>query len=146
MQPLDPDWERRVRESFLRQDFMQHLGAELLAVRPGYCEIRVPFRRELTQQHGYFHAGVSGAIADSASGYAAFTLMPTNSSVLTVEYKLNLVAPAAGDALLARAEVVRSGQTLKVCRADVFALNKNAETLCAATLSTIMTMFHRPDS
>jgi uncharacterized protein (TIGR00369 family) len=146
MQPFDPDFERKVRESFLRQDFMQHLGAEMLAVRPGYCEIRVPFRRELTQQHGYFHAGVSGAIADSASGYAAFTLMPTNSSVLTVEYKMNLVAPAVGQALVTRAQVVRSGKTLKVCRADVFAVQDGEETLCATSLSTIMTMFDRKDS
>jgi uncharacterized protein (TIGR00369 family) len=89
---------------------------------------------------------VSGAIADSASGYAAFTLMPTNSSVVTVEYKMNLVAPAVGQALVTRAQVVRSGKTLKVCRADVFAVQDGEETLCATSLSTIMTMFDRKDS
>jgi uncharacterized protein (TIGR00369 family) len=142
---LDPQFEQRVRESFLRQGFMQYLGAQMTAVRPGACEIRVPFRGELTQQHGFFHAGVSGAIADSASGYAAYTLMPTDASVLTVEYKMNLVAPAAGQWLVTRAEVVRSGKTLKVCRADVFAVRDGVETLCATALSTIMTMFDRPD-
>lgn len=145
-QALDSEFERKVRESFLRQPFMQHLRAEMTAVHPGACEIRVPFRAELTQQHGFFHAGVSGAIADSASGYAAFTLMPTQSSVLTVEYKLNLVAPARGDWLLTRAQVIRNGKTLKVCRAEVFAMQGAAETLCAVSLSTIMTMFDRKDS
>ncbi len=143
---LDPAFERKVRESFLRQAFMQHLGAQMGTVRPGACEIRVPFRGELTQQHSFFHAGVSGAIADSASGYAAYTLMPTESSVLTVEYKLNLVAPARGEWLVARAEVLRNGKTLKICRADVFAVRDGSETLCATSLSTIMTMFDRKDS
>jgi len=145
-QALDPDFEHKVRESFLRQPFMQHLGAELTAVQTGACEIRVPFRAELTQQHGFFHAGVSGAIADSASGYAAFTLMPTQSSVLTVEYKLNLVAPAMGDSLVTRAQVIRNGKTLKVCRAEVYGVKGGAETLCAVSLSTIMTLFDRKDT
>lgn len=144
-QPLDPQFENKVRDSFLRQAFMQYLGAEMVAIRPGACEIRVPYRTELTQQHGFFHAAISGAIADSASGYAAYTLMPTESSVLTVEYKLNLVAPASGETLLTRAEVLRNGKTLKVCRADVFAVKEGVETLCATSLSTIMTMFDRKD-
>jgi uncharacterized protein (TIGR00369 family) len=99
---IDSHWERRVRESFQRQGLMQHPGAELMAVRAGDCEIRVQFRQELTQQHGYFHAGVTSAIADTASGYAAYSLMPADHSVLTVEYKINLVAPTAGDMLIAR--------------------------------------------
>src|SRR6202030_2436872 len=102
-QAIDPGFERRVRESFLRQGLMQHLRAELAALRAGECEIRVPFRKELTQQHGYFHAGVTAAIADSACGYSAFTLMPADCSVLTVEYKINLLAPADGELLIARA-------------------------------------------
>jgi uncharacterized protein (TIGR00369 family) len=117
---IEPEAERRVRESFLRQGLMQHLGAELAALRAGECEIRVPFRNELAQQHGYFHAGVTAAIADSACGYSAYSLMPADCSVLTVEYKINLVAPADGESLIARARVVRSGKTLKVCIADVF--------------------------
>jgi len=142
----DPHWERRVRESFLRQGLMQHLGAELMVVREGECEIRVPFREELTQQHGYFHAGVTSAIADSASGYAAYSLMPADYSVLTVEYKINLVAPAAGDILIARARVVRSGKTLKICAADVFAVKDGAENLCATSLSTIMALAGKSDA
>ena len=137
--------DQRVRESFSRQGLMRHLGAEMAALAPGECEIRVPYRAELTQQHGYFHAGVTAAIADSACGYAAYSLMPANYSVLTVEYKINLVAPAAGEILIARARVVRSGKTLKVCAADVFASKDGSETLCATTLSTIMAMQDRPD-
>lgn len=137
--------EARVRESFSRQGFMRHLGAEVTALRPGECEIQVPYREEMTQQHGYFHAGVAAAIADSACGYAAYGLMPVTSSVLTVEYKINLVAPAAGETLIARARVVRSGKTLKICAADVVAVKDEKETLCATTLSTIMVMHDKPD-
>jgi uncharacterized protein (TIGR00369 family) len=142
----DPQWERRVRESFLRQGLMEHLGAELVAVRAGECEIRARYRQELTQQHGYFYAGVTASIAGSASGYAAYSLMPADHSVLTVEYKINLVAPAAGDMLIARARVVRSGKTLKICAADVFAVKDGAENLCATSLSTIMSMAGKPDT
>ena len=97
-------------------------------------------RTELTQQHGYFHAGVTASIADSASGYAAYTMMPADSSVLTVEYKINLVAPAQGDVLIARGRVLRAGRTLKICTADVFVVNGEQEILCATSLSTIMAL------
>jgi uncharacterized protein (TIGR00369 family) len=139
-------WEQRVRESFLRQGLMRHLGAELTVVRAGECEIRVGHREELTQQHGYFHAGVTASIADSASGYAAYSLMPAGHSVLTVEYKINLMAPAAGEMLVARARVVRSGKTLKICTADVFAVKDGVETLCATSLSTIMALAGKSDA
>jgi uncharacterized protein (TIGR00369 family) len=138
--------EERVRESFSRQGFMRHLGAEVVALTPGKCEIQVPYAKEMTQQHRYFHAGVAAAIADSACGYAAYGLMPVTSSVLTVEYKINLVAPAAGETLIARARVLRSGKTLKICAADVFAVKDGKETLCATTLSTIMVMHDKGDS
>jgi uncharacterized protein (TIGR00369 family) len=138
--------EARVRESFSRQGFMRHLGAEITALAPGQCEIKVPYRNEMTQQHGYFHAGVTAAIADSACGYAAYGLMPVMSSVLTVEYKINLVAPAAGEVLVARARVLRSGKTLKICAADVFAVKDGTETLCATTLSTIMAIHDKADT
>jgi len=117
----------------------------LVSLQPGGVEIRVPFRSELTQQHDYFHAGVTGAIADSACGYAAYTLQPADSSVLTVEYKMNLLAPADGDELVARARVVRSGKTLKICMADVFVRKSGAENHCATMLSTIMCMAGKPD-
>ena len=117
---------------------MAHLGAQITELPSGFVEIRAFYRPELTQQHNYFHAGVSGAIADSACGYAAYSLMPADTSVLTVEYKINLLAPAAGDELIARAKVLRSGKTLKVCTAEVYALKNGTETHCATMLATIM--------
>jgi uncharacterized protein (TIGR00369 family) len=141
----DAEYQRRVRESFQRQGLMKYLGAELVSLEPGGAVIRVPFRGELTQQHGYFHAGVTGAIADSACGYAAYTLMAADDSVLTVEYKMNLLAPADGEELIARARVVRSGKTLKVCSADVFVLKGGAENHCATMLSTVMCLAGKPD-
>ena len=108
-------------------------------------EIRVPYRPELTQQHDYFHAGVSGAIADTACGYAAYTLMPADSSVLTVEYKINLLAPAKGEELIARAHVVRSGKTLKICAAEIYARSKDAEVHCATMLATVMCLPGKSD-
>jgi uncharacterized protein (TIGR00369 family) len=142
----DEKFETRVRESFSRQGLMKHLGAELVEVAPGQATIRVPFRCELTQQHNYFHAGVSGAIADSACGYAAYTLMPTGSSVLTVEYKLNLLAPAEGDELTARARVLRSGKTLKVCVADVYAGKNGKDVHCATMLATVICLAGKSDN
>jgi uncharacterized protein (TIGR00369 family) len=131
---------QHVRESFARQGLMKHLGAELTALGSGECEIRVRHRAELTQQHGYFHGGVTASIADSASGYAAYTMMPADSSVLAVEYKINFVAPAEGSLLIARGRVLRSGRTLKICAADVFVVNGKQEILCATSLSTIMAL------
>ncbi len=136
----DPRFAEKVRESFARQGLMQHLSAELIHVGEGTAELRVKLRAELSQQHGYFHAGVTGAIADSASGYAAYSLTPAGTNVLTVEYKLNLVAPAHSDQLIARGTVIRAGRTLIICRAEVFVTRDGAETLCASSLSTIMAM------
>ena len=137
---------QHVRESFARQGLMKHLGAELTELSPGECEIRVQHRGELTQQHGYFHAGVTASIADSASGYAAYSMMPADSSVLTVEYKINLVAPAEGKLLIARGRVLRSGRTLKICAADVFVVNGKQEILCATSLSTVMALPGQSDT
>jgi uncharacterized protein (TIGR00369 family) len=141
----DPEYQRRVRESFARQGLMKHLGAELVSLTPGGAEIRLPFRAELAQQHDYFHAGATGAIADTACGYAAYTLMPADASVLTVEYKINLLAPADGEELVARARVVRAGKTLTICLADVFARQSGAEKHCATVLATIMCMAGKAD-
>jgi uncharacterized protein (TIGR00369 family) len=141
----DAMYESRIRESFSRQGIMKHLGARLAELGPGHAEIRAPFRTELTQQHGYFHAGVSGTIADSACGYAAYTLMPEDSSVLTVEYKMNLLAPADGEELIARAKVLRSGKTLKICAADVHVLKAGTEVHCATMLATIMCLQGKSD-
>lgn len=124
---------------------MAHLGAKLSALEPGVAEIRVPFRAELTQQHGYFHAGVTGAIADSACGYAAYTVMPADATVLTVEYKLNLLAPADGEELIARANVVKAGKTLTICGADVFICRNGEEKQCATMLATEMCLPGKAD-
>ncbi len=139
----DPEFDARVRHSFSRQGLMATLGARIASLAPGACEIRAPYRSELSQQDGYFHAGVTGAIADSACGYAAFSLMPSSAAVLTVEYKLNLVAPARGSELVARAQVIRSGRTLTTCRAEVHCIADGKELLCAAMLSTIITLTAR---
>jgi len=143
--PEDPAFVDRIRSSFRRQGLMRTLGAELSEVRPGYCEIRLPYREELSQQHGFFHAGTTSAIADSAGGYAAYTLMGAGDSVLSVEYKINLLAPARGDLLVARAEVVRTGRTLSVCRVDVSVRRDGAETLCAVMQQTLIRLAGRAD-
>lgn len=146
LSPSDPGFAARVRASFERQGFMRSLGAELTRVEPGACEIRVPFREDLGQQHGYFHAGVLGAIADSAGGYAGYTLMGAGDSVLSVEYKMNLLAPGRGEAAVARARVVKSGRTLTVCQVEVFMERDGAETLCALMQQTLIRMADRPDT
>lgn len=119
MTPVDPAYESRVRASFGRQKAMSHVGASLAAVAPGRVEIRLPFRDELTQQKGYVHGGIIGMIADSAAGYAAFSLMPASASLVTVEYKMNILAPGRGT-LVARGEVLKPGRTLTVARAEVY--------------------------
>lgn len=130
----DPNFERRVRDNFEQQRVMRLIGATLGVVEPGLVEIAVPFRDDLTQQDGYVHAGIVTTILDSACGYAAYTLMPAASSVLSVEFKVNLLAPAKGSTITARAEVKRSGRTLTVCSADAFA----DDSLCATMLATMI--------
>ncbi|HYC88959.1 MAG TPA: PaaI family thioesterase [Thermoanaerobaculia bacterium] len=145
MTPRDPGFEARVRESFARQAVMDYLGATMTRVEPGLVEIELPFRPELTQQHGYFHGGVVAIIADSAAGYAGYSMMPTDSSVLSVEYKINMVAPADGDRLRATGQVVRSGRTLTVCEFRVTVTKDGAETVCAIGTETVMCLMGRPD-
>ena len=139
-QPRDPNYAERVRASFRLQQAMSLIGAEMALVEPGYTEIHLPFRPEISQQHGFIHGGVVGMIADSAAGYAANTLTPADTSVLTVEYKLNLVAPADGERLVARGEVVKPGRTLIITKAEVFAIREGKWTLCALMQQTIMAM------
>src|SRR5438477_2146425 len=118
--PADPDFASRVRESFARQKAMALIGASLARVAPGVVEIALPFRDDLTQQKGFVHGGIIGMIADTACGYAAYSLMPADCSLVTVEYKMNILAPGRG-ALIARGEVVKAGRTLTVARAEVYA-------------------------
>jgi uncharacterized protein (TIGR00369 family) len=144
-QALDPNYEPRVRASFARQAAMTLIGAVMTRVEPGHCTIELPVRDDLTQQHGFVHGGVVGMIADSAGGYAAFTLMPADASVLTVEYKINMLAPARGERLVARGEVLKPGRTLSIVRADVYALDGGRETLIAAMQQSLMVMHGMDD-
>ena len=127
-----------MRASFARQGLMGHLGARLVAVGEDTCAIACAPRPELSQQHGFVHAGVVAAIADSAAGYAALAMTPEGSEVLTVEFKLNLLAPATGDLLIARGRVLRAGRTLTVCQSEVAALRDGEETQCAVALVTMI--------
>jgi len=136
--PQDPAFAARVRESFARQSFMATLGAELTRVAPGEVDITLPFRADLTQQNGFLHAGVVTAIVDSACGYAAFTLMPAGVGVLSVEFKVNLLAPAVGERMIARGRVLRAGRTLTVCSGEVAAVSGGEEKPVAAMLATLM--------
>jgi uncharacterized protein (TIGR00369 family) len=141
--PADPGFERRTRESFARQGIMAHIGATLERVEPGLVEIALPFRPELSQQHGFFHAGVVATIADSAGGYAAFSLFPADAGVLTVEFKVNLLAAADGKRILAAGQVIRSGRTITVCRFDVHVEKAGKLTHCATGMQTLMCIVGR---
>lgn len=141
----DPHYADRVRASFARQNAMALIRATLPLVEHGRSEIHLPHWPGVEQQHGFVHGGVVGMIADSAAGYAAMTVVSPAASVLTVEYKMNLVAPADGEQLIARGRVVRPGRTLIVTQAEVFALKDGRETLCALMQQTIMVMHGREE-
>lgn len=137
-EPQTARFEERVRASFARQGLMRTIGARLTRVAPGEVSIEIPYNADFTQQHGFMHAGIVTSIADTACGYAAFTLMPEDADVLSVEYKINLLAPARGEKLVARAAVHRAGRTLTVCSADVFAVTNGEEKIVATMLATMM--------
>ncbi len=143
--PKNPDFERLVRESFSKQRAMSTLGASLTRVEAGHVEIELPYQESLTQQHGFLHAGVVTAVLDSSCGYAAFTLMPPGAGVLSVEFKVNLLAPARGDILVARGRVLRPGRTITVCQADGFMRTGTREVPIATLLGTMMTVTDRAD-
>jgi uncharacterized protein (TIGR00369 family) len=137
------DFAARVRSSFGRQAFMATLGARLVSVEPGLVAIELPFRGDLTQQHGFLHAGVVAAVADSACGYAALSLMPARAAVLSVEFKLNLLAPAAGTQFQAVGRVIRAGRTLTVCAGEVRAQHEGNDSIIAVMQATMMTVRDR---
>lgn len=141
----DPNFAERTRTSFARQAIMQLLGAEMREVEAGRVLIALPFKPELTQQHGFFHGGATATIADSAGGYAGFTLFGPGESVLTVEFKLNLIAPADGDCLYAEGRVKKPGRTLTVCELEVWAERNGQRKSCAVGLQTLMRVNDRPD-
>ncbi len=144
-EPRDPDFEARVRASFQRQRVMATFGARLTRVAAGEAEIELPFREDLTQQHGFLHAGIVTTILDSACGYAAFSLMPAGAAVLSIEFKTNLLAPARGELLTARARVVRAGRTITVCQADALMSDAGREVHAATMTATLMTVLGRGD-
>jgi uncharacterized protein (TIGR00369 family) len=143
--PQSPNFARLVRESFSKQKIMQTIGACLGKISPGEVEITLPFREDLTQQNGFLHAGIVTTILDSACGYAAYTLMPEDANVLSVEFKINLCAPATGERMIARAKVKKPGRTLTVCEGDVLAVQDGAEKLVATMQATMMTVRERID-
>lgn len=138
-------FEARVRDSFSRQKAMATIGARLLRVAAGEVDIELPYRDDLTQQHGFLHAGIVGAVLDSACGYAAYSLMPPDAAVLAIEYKVNLLAPAKGERVIARARVKKAGRTIMVCEADAFAVTGQEEKLVASMTGTMMCVMGRPE-
>ena len=140
--PADPQFASRIRASFQRQKAMALIGASLTVVEPGQVEVALPWREDLTQQKGFIHGGIIGMIADTACGYAAYSLMPADSSLVTVEYKINILAPARG-ALIARGEVIRPGRTLTVTRGEVYADDGKH---IASMQQTLMMLANTPDT
>ena len=142
----DAGYAQRVRASFARQGAMTLIGAEMTELAPGYCAISIRPKPEILQQHGYVHAGIVATIVDSAGGYAGFTLFPAESSVLTVEFKLNLLAPAIGDRLVAEGFVIKPGRTLAITRGEVHAETGGKRTLVALMQQTLIVMRGKPDA
>lgn len=136
--PSNPDYARKVRESFAKQGLMTTLGARIATLEPGFCVIEMPYSPGVSQQQGFFHGGAIGAIADTAAGYAAYSLMPAGAEILTVEYKLNLVRAAMPPILRAEGRVLRAGKTLTVCRADIYHQSVGGMESCALLQSTLM--------
>jgi uncharacterized protein (TIGR00369 family) len=145
MEPRDPDWDKKVRASFARQTFMDTIGGRIAALSPGYCEVELPFRGDLCQQNGYLHGGVVTSIAANAAGFAAFSLMPPNSSVLGVDYKINLLNPGAGERFIAIGRVLKPGRTLFVVECDVEAETGGERKLIAKMLTSMMCLEGVPD-
>lgn len=144
-EPSDPTWDSRVRASFARQRMMETIGAVLARVAPGEVEIRLPVRAHVAQHHGFVHAGALTTVVDTACGYAALTLMPPGAGVLTIEFKVNLMAPAKGEVIVARGRVVKPGRNVTFCHGDVFAVEDGGEKLVATMAATMMTVQGRPE-
>jgi uncharacterized protein (TIGR00369 family) len=140
LEPKDPNFENKVRESFSKQKVMQTIGAYLKTVKPGEVEIELPFHNDLTQQNNFLHAGILTTIVDSACGYAAFSLMEVGTDVLTIEFKINFLSPALGEVFLAKGLVNKPGKTITVCSGEVIAKTGDKEKVVATMLATMMTM------
>ena len=142
-EPKDPKFRKRVKSSFNRQQCMTTLGITISRIEPGMVELTMPYAEPYTQQHGFIHAGIISTAMDSACGYAAFSLMPTEAAVLTVEYKINFLAPARGEDFIFRAEVVKPGRTLTLCDARAYGIAAGEEKLIATMSGTMMAIFDR---
>ncbi|HXE50221.1 MAG TPA: PaaI family thioesterase [Ramlibacter sp.] len=142
-EPKDPDYAGRVRASFARQGAMQTIGATLVAVEPGRIVMELPWAQELTQQHGFLHAGMVATAMDTACGYAGFSLMPADAAVLTIEYKINLLAPAKGQRFRMEADVVKPGRTISVVEGIAYAIDEGREKVIATMNATLMAVFGR---
>lgn len=142
-EPKDPNFRQRVAASFQRQAVMHTLGIEIAGLEPGEIELTMPYAQPYTQQHGFVHAGIITTALDSACGYAAFSLMPADAAVLTVEFKTNLLAPAKGERFIFRGKVIRPGRTLTICDAGAFAVAGTSERLIATMTGTLMALFER---
>jgi uncharacterized protein (TIGR00369 family) len=140
-QPKDPDFRTRITRSFGEQAVMRHINASLLGIDAGQVEIGFPYQVQLTQQDGFIHAGISSTIMDSACGYAAFTLMPVEARVLTIEFKINLLAPAAGDSFRAIGKVRKPGRSVFVAEAELYATSSGTDKLVATMVGTLMAMY-----
>ncbi len=141
---LKEEQAQAVRASFARQGLMRTIGAQITALETGRCVIELAFSPEVSQQHGFFHGGIVGAMADSAGGYAAMSMMPAASDVVTLEYKMNFLRPAAGEVLIAIGTVLRAGRSVTVTRADVFIISGGERRLCAAMQQSIMAAPSKP--
>lgn len=137
-QPSFDGYAKKVETAFQRQGMLQALGVRLAGLSPGFCSMELPYAQSVTQQQGFFHGGAIGMLADTACGLSAFTLMPEEAEILTVEYKLNLVKAARPPLLRAEGHVVRAGRTITVCRADVFRIDGEMRELCAVMQATMM--------
>ena len=144
-EPRNPLYEQRVRDSFALQGVMAHMGAQLGLIAPGAVDIELAWAKELTQQHGFLHAGVVSAALDSACGYAAFTLMVPEAEVLTIEFKINLLAPAQGERFRMEGRVLKPGRTITVCEGRAYALHGGGEKLIATMGCTLMAITARAD-
>jgi uncharacterized protein (TIGR00369 family) len=143
--PVDSEFADRVRESFGRQALMKTIGALLTKVAPGEVHVELPFRTDLTQQHGFLHAAVITAIVDTACGFAALTLAPREAAVLTIEYKVNFLSPGFGERITARARVLKRGRAVTICAGDVYAQRAEHERHIATMIATIANVIGRPD-
>ncbi len=138
--PRSPDFINRARQTMAKQPFAHTLGLELVRIEPGFIEFHLPFTADLGQQHGYYHGGVIGALADNCGGFATGTLLADEDSLVTVEYKVNFLSPADGEMLIGRGQVLRAGSKLTTCRSDIYSLKDGKEKLCATALGTFMTL------